>query len=82
MFVEEASIVDPAPTILYLLGLPIPDDMDGQVLAQALEPDLLARRSIQREHRDASDEQDVGGYLDEAEEEQIREALRGFGYIE
>ena len=81
--VEGASIVDPAPTILYLLGLPIPADMDGQVLTEALDPDLLARQPIRRVDRVASDEQgQYGGYLDEDEEEEIREALRGFGYIE
>jgi predicted AlkP superfamily phosphohydrolase/phosphomutase len=81
--VEGASIVDPAPTILYLLGLPIPADMDGEVLTQALDPNLLARRAIRREDRVASDEQDqYGTYLDGEEEEEIREALRGLGYIE
>ncbi len=30
--VEGARIVDLAPTILHLMGLPVPDDMDGQVL--------------------------------------------------
>jgi predicted AlkP superfamily phosphohydrolase/phosphomutase len=81
--VEGASIVDPAPTILYLLGLPIPADMDGQVLTQALDPDLVAGQPVRREDRVASDEQDQHGtYLDSDEEEEIREALRGFGYID
>jgi len=81
--VEGANIVDPAPTILYLLGLPIPADMDGQVLTQALDPALLDSRPIRREDRVGRDEQGAGeGYLDEEEEEQIKGALRGLGYIE
>ncbi len=34
--VEGARIVDLAPTILHLLGLPVPDDMDGRVLTSLL----------------------------------------------
>ena len=32
--VREARIVDVAPTVLYALGLPIPDDMDGRPLCE------------------------------------------------
>jgi len=81
--VEGANIVDPAPTILYLLGLPIPADMDGEVLTQALDPALLGSRPIRREERVGRDAQiEPGGHLDEEEQEQIKDALRGLGYIE
>jgi arylsulfatase A-like enzyme len=81
--VEGANIVDPAPTILYLLGLPIPADMDGQVLTQALDPALLGRRPIRREERGGGDAKaEHGSYLDAKEEEEIKDALRGLGYIE
>ena len=36
--VRGASIYDVFPTVLYLLGLPIPEDLPGRVLAEALEP--------------------------------------------
>jgi predicted AlkP superfamily phosphohydrolase/phosphomutase len=81
--VEGANIVDLAPTILYLLGLPIPADMDGQVLTQALDPALPSSRPIRREKRVGRAEQiEPGGYLDAKEEEEIKDALRGLGYIE
>jgi predicted AlkP superfamily phosphohydrolase/phosphomutase len=35
-----ATLMDIAPTALRLLGIPVPDDMDGQVLTELLEPDL------------------------------------------
>jgi len=32
--IEDARIIDLAPTILNLMGIPIPDDMDGRVLTE------------------------------------------------
>jgi hypothetical protein len=34
--------VDIAPTILYALRLPVPEDMDGRVLTDVFESDYLA----------------------------------------
>ena len=45
--IEEARLLDVAPTLLHLLGLPIPSDMDGRVLEEIFTddawqyPDLL-----------------------------------------
>jgi len=36
---ENAKIYDIAPTILHILGLPIPKDMDGKVLTEIFEED-------------------------------------------
>jgi predicted AlkP superfamily phosphohydrolase/phosphomutase len=38
-WVEEARLLDLAPTILHLLGLPIPSDMDGRVLEELFTDD-------------------------------------------
>src|SRR5262249_41578021 len=35
---EQPSLLDVAPTILHLLGVPVPDDMDGRVLSEVLDP--------------------------------------------
>jgi hypothetical protein len=37
-----ASVLDLAPTVLYLLGLPVPQDMEGRVLVEALDPGWVA----------------------------------------
>lgn len=42
-------LVDWAPTLLYLMGLPVPPEMDGEVLAQAVDPRVLAARPMTRE---------------------------------
>ena len=46
--IENARIVDIAPTILHIFGLPIPNDMDGRVLTEIFEPDSeFAKRKPQ-----------------------------------
>jgi hypothetical protein len=43
---EGAELLDMAPTILYFMGQPVPVIMDGQVLAQALQPGFLATHPV------------------------------------
>ena len=44
--IHGANLLDVAPTVLMLLGLPVPDDMDGraltQILADPVEPERVA----------------------------------------
>jgi predicted AlkP superfamily phosphohydrolase/phosphomutase len=51
-----ATIVDLAPTLLYLLGLPIPDEMDGRVLEELIDPGTLEARPARREQIPWEDE--------------------------
>jgi hypothetical protein len=41
-----ATIFDIAPTVLYLLGLPVPHDMEGEVLEDAIDPAWLASNPV------------------------------------
>ncbi|MBN1842116.1 MAG: alkaline phosphatase family protein [Deltaproteobacteria bacterium] len=76
-----AGICDVAPTILYMLGEPIPDDMDGRVFAEIFEEDFYRdnppqyRRSGQIERAD-----EVVAYSDE-ESRNVAERLKGLGYL-
>lgn len=40
---EHASLLDVAPTILHLLGQPVPAEMDGRVLTAVFTPEALAK---------------------------------------
>jgi predicted AlkP superfamily phosphohydrolase/phosphomutase/tetratricopeptide (TPR) repeat protein len=40
---DTSELVDIAPTILYLSGLPVPEDMEGRVLEEAIDPAFLRR---------------------------------------
>lgn len=43
---RNATVFDVCPTVLYLLGLPVGEDMDGRVLVEALSPHLLTTRPV------------------------------------
>jgi hypothetical protein len=45
-FLNDAALLDVAPTLLFGLGLPIARDLDGRVLTAAFAPELLARRPV------------------------------------
>ena len=72
----EASILDLAPTILHLLGEPVPRVMDGRVLGEIF---VDAKPVRYAEEEDASVTAEQG--FDTAEAEQIEERLRGLGYL-
>jgi len=78
---DGAKIYDIAPTILYLLGIPIPDDMDGTVLEGAIEDDYLEKNPIQKGTILTSEERAPRSFdLDETKA--IQERLQGLGYID
>lgn len=44
--IERARLVDVVPTLLYGLGFPVSNDLDGEVLRQAFTPEFLARHPL------------------------------------
>ena len=81
----KAGIRDIAPTVLALLGLPVPRDM-GRVLKDLFEPAFLARHPITRiatyetliDHQAVRAAAEVG----EQSEAEKKELLRSLGYIQ
>jgi arylsulfatase A-like enzyme len=43
---QGASVVDVAPTLLYLMGLPLGQDMDGSLLTDVLEDELKKNQPV------------------------------------
>jgi len=77
-----ARLVDLAPTILYLMGEPIPAEMDGRVLTEPLRRDFVMARPLRAEVSDGKSGGEVGGSgYDAEDEERVRERLRGLGYV-
>ncbi len=78
---DGAAIQDIAPTILHTMGLPVPADMDGQVLANAFDGEYMAAFPV-RIGEPASSTGDTAGtdYTEEGEKE-IMDRLEGLGYL-
>jgi predicted AlkP superfamily phosphohydrolase/phosphomutase len=80
--VLEANIVDVAPTILYAMDLPIPEDMDGRVLQEAFTPEYRQSHPIRREESGAvKPTAGPAAAYSEEEEEQMLRRLRDLGYL-
>jgi hypothetical protein len=39
-------VLDIAPTVLYLFGLPVARDMEGRVLTEIVEPDFASAHAV------------------------------------
>ena len=74
--VENPHIMDLAPTILHLMGLPVLEDMDGRVLTEA----LTSSRPVKRQANGATDEK-PHGELSQEEEAEVEDRLRALGYL-
>ena len=81
--IEGARLIDVAPTLLYLLGQKVPDDMDGRVLAEAFNPQFLEQYATQYGPAAgiASAEKENASYS-EQEAAQIEARLKALGYID
>jgi predicted AlkP superfamily phosphohydrolase/phosphomutase len=74
------AIEDVAPTVLYLLGLPIDAEMDGRVLTDALRPERLAAEPVAVS--DVPYELPESGFRYSADDEKrIQDMLEGLGYV-
>ncbi|RLI19642.1 hypothetical protein DRO54_08130 [Candidatus Bathyarchaeota archaeon] len=80
---NEAEIVDVAPTVLYLFGIPIPSYMDGRPLYEAMASQKIAKQPKEYPIKYTGPNYTVNmenPYTPE-EEEQIKLRLKRLGYI-
>lgn len=78
-----ALLMDIAPTVFHILGIPVPADMDGRVLTEAFKPEWLVQHPIVYENGklDDMDKGTDSGYGAD-EEKQVKERLRALGYLD
>jgi hypothetical protein len=78
-------IWDVSPTILYLLEVPIPSDMDGELIRESIDPDYLAASppciSDVGEPEAVAAGDAVSAWGSEEELEDVKDHLRGLGYL-
>jgi hypothetical protein len=80
--VTGARIIDLAPTILHMLGEPVPDDMDGRVLTDIFDPEHLMRRPVGYQTAMPASESEESATYSPEEGEMIRKRLQDLGYLE
>ncbi len=77
---EGADLLDIAPTVLHLLGVPVPSDMDGRVLSEILDPSLAPPKDQEAVGTAVSNGSDPAAYTEE-EDEAIQQRLADLGYM-
>jgi predicted AlkP superfamily phosphohydrolase/phosphomutase len=81
--VTGARIIDLAPTILHLLGVPVPADMDGRVLEEIFTDAFAQAGPVLRAGAEGvSAATGTGGGYSPEDEDAIAARLRSLGYVE
>ncbi len=75
------DIIDVAPTILYAMGLPVPEDMDGKIMEEIFDKEFLKSNQLKTSAASAPYSPENNGIHDEKESGEIKEMLRGLGYM-
>lgn len=76
-----AALVDVAPTVLHLLGEPVPVEMDGRVLSEALRPTVAEATQTTTLAALGFDSPSAEVSYSEEEAAYVRERLAGLGYL-
>lgn len=81
MEMEGAQIIDLAPSILYLLGLPVPGGMDGKVLRSVFLDRILEDDPVLFLEEEGPSGFQPEEIYSEGEEEELKERLRSLNYL-
>jgi predicted AlkP superfamily phosphohydrolase/phosphomutase len=77
---EGASILDLAPTILHAMNVPVPQEFDGRVLAEAFTASSPLARPVTYSPANLYKDGTSEPGLSDQDMEQVQEKLRGWGY--
>lgn len=80
--IKGARIVDLAPTILYLMDTPIPYDMDGSILEEAIISSYINSKPPKYIEPPSDIKAGISRPFTEEEASHVEERLRSLGYIE
>jgi predicted AlkP superfamily phosphohydrolase/phosphomutase len=81
VWLDGAQIQDLAPTILYILGESVPENLDGKILFEYLDPAFVAANPVIYTSSDDTGEERRSETLTEEEAATLKERLRGLGYV-
>jgi hypothetical protein len=77
--IQQARIIDLAPTILYLMGHGVPTDMDGSVLEELFWHDFLKNNQVK--YVDTAPSGDVTKGEGDDDRDDVVRRLKGLGYL-
>ena len=78
-----AHVTDIVPTILHLQGMPVPMDMDGGVLEEALNSSFTTAHPVKYGEVEKSEEDsEQGEGYSEEDAEKVKKMLQGLGYLD
>jgi predicted AlkP superfamily phosphohydrolase/phosphomutase len=77
---EGASILDLAPTILHAMGVPVPRELDGQVLSEAFEESSPVAQPAELIDTNIYKDGDQAPQFSDDEMDEVQDKLRGWGY--
>lgn len=79
--IEGARLEDVAPTVLYAMGLPVPEGLDGRVLTGAFSGEHLDSHPLVWEGAVGAQAAVAPRQLSEDEERKVEERLKSLGYL-
>ncbi|SIO42002.1 Predicted phosphohydrolase or phosphomutase, AlkP superfamily [Singulisphaera sp. GP187] len=78
---QGAALLDIAPTVLHLLGVPVPDDMDGRVLTEILDSAFAPTDGAASGAAGAPSVTPAAVAYTEEEDAEIQQRLADLGYL-
>lgn len=79
--VADAEIIDIFPTVFYLMGVPILDDVDGKVLYECFNEDFVKSQKVRFKESAKNTKTDGSDIYSKEEKEELMKILKGLGYI-
>ena len=79
---RQIHIYDVAPTVLALLGFPVPEDMEGRVAEEMIDPGFWERHPVRRISTYETGPRRVMDAAEMQMDERAIEHLRALGYID
>jgi predicted AlkP superfamily phosphohydrolase/phosphomutase len=79
---RKVNLTDVCPTLLYLLNLPVAEDMDGRVVVDAFSPDFLAAQRVQTVSSYGAREDSSVKPIQTSIDDKIIERLKALGYLD
>jgi len=80
--IADAQIIDLTPTILHLAGLPIPHNMDGEIIFDILPPSAVERPpQFDSSASGPSDSSEPGTGPDQEDDAEPLQRLKDLGYV-